>query len=63
MKRTTGPAEPLLTVEQVALQMSCSIRTIRRRIKAGELPVIRDGRLLRILPEDLRHRIKSCRDL
>lgn len=46
--------ERLLTIRDVAnLQQTCE-RTIRRRIASGELPVIRDGRLVRIRPSDLR---------
>ncbi|WP_083656015.1 helix-turn-helix domain-containing protein [Mongoliimonas terrestris] len=46
--------ERLLTIRDVAnLQQTCE-RTIRRRIASGELPAIRDGRLVRIRPSDLR---------
>ncbi len=46
--------ETLLTVQQVAELENVSSKTIRRRIEAGALPAIRNGRLLRIRPRDLR---------
>ena len=55
IRKQTGP-EPvrLLTLAAVAEALGCSIKTVRRRIATRELPVIRDGRLLRIDAEDLR---------
>lgn len=38
----------LLTLEQVAAVLGCSIRTVRRRVDAGAIPVYRDGRILRV---------------
>ena len=40
--------EKLLTVTQAAEMLQCSPNTIRRRIRAGELKVMRSGRILRI---------------
>ncbi len=59
-KQTTLP-EKLLTEKVVSEILGCSIRTVRRRIEAGELAVIRDGRLKRIQPEDLRSYIQRRR--
>lgn len=54
MKRETDPPERLLTIKEVAqIQQTCE-RTIRRRIASGELLAIRDGRLIRVRPRDLR---------
>ena len=53
--------ERLLTVEEVARILGCSIKTIRRRIDKGELAVIRDGRLIRAHPDDLRRYIAQRR--
>jgi excisionase family DNA binding protein len=54
MTKFNDPHEPLLTVKEVAeIQRICE-RTVRRRIASGELPAIRDGRLLRVRPRDLR---------
>ena len=47
-------SEPLMTIKDVAVSMNASEKTVRRRIAAGELPVIRDGRLIRIRPKDYR---------
>ncbi|MCZ4263018.1 helix-turn-helix domain-containing protein [Limimaricola sp. G21655-S1] len=55
MPRTLAPdLETLLTIQQVAELENVSPKTIRRRIKSGGLPAIRNGRLLRIRPQDLR---------
>lgn len=42
--------EKLYTVDEAADAMRCSGQTIRRRIKAGELNAVRNGRLL-FVPE------------
>jgi len=46
-------------VKDVAAAMKASDKTVRRRIAAGELPVIRDGRLIRIRPKDYRNYLIS----
>lgn len=56
---TKTPARPadlerLLTVDEVADLENVSSKTIRRRIAAGELRALRNGRSLRIRPQDLR---------
>ena len=43
----------LLTIREAAERLGVSIETVRRRIKAGELRVIRDRRIIRIHPDDL----------
>ena len=53
--------EKLLTETDASEILGCSVRTIRRRIEAGDLAVIRDGRLKRIQPEDLRIYIRNRR--
>ena len=46
--------ERLLTIKEVAkIQQTCE-RTVRRRIASGELPALRDGRLIRVRARDLR---------
>ena len=40
--------EKWYTVQQAAEMLQCSQNTIRRRIKSGELSVMRSGRILRI---------------
>lgn len=52
---------PLLKLTEAAENLGVSVETIRRRINAGELPVIRDGRILRVHPRDLEHYIASRR--
>lgn len=51
----------LLTVDQIAEILNESTKTTRRRIKSGELPHIRLGRLVRVLPDDLERYIASRR--
>ena len=48
MTREINQPERLLTIKEVAkIQQTCE-RTVRRRIASGELPAIRDGRLIRV---------------
>ena len=59
MTRRDEFSEPLMTVKDVAAGMNASEKTVRRRIAAGELPVIRDGRMIRIRPKDYRSYLES----
>ena len=43
-----GRASQLLTVEDAAIRLSVSTKSIRRWIEAGELPAVRLGRAVRI---------------
>ena len=52
-------SERLMTVKDVATAMKASTKTVRRRIEAGDLPVVRDGRLIRIRPMDFRRYLAS----
>lgn len=53
--------ERLLTIKEAAQRLNMSLKTVNRRIKAGDLPVIRDGRIVRIRPDDLRRYISQRR--
>jgi excisionase family DNA binding protein len=59
-KRTDFP-NALLTKKAVALIVGASEKTIDRRIRSGELPVIRDGRIIRVHPDDLERYIAARR--
>ena len=59
MTKSNEVSEPLMTVKDVAADMKASEKTVRRRIAAGELPVIRDGRMIRIRPKDYRAYLES----
>ena len=61
MPKQSDMPERLLTVEEVADVLKSSIKTIRRRIDKGELAVFRDGRLIRVQPDDLRRYIAQRR--
>ena len=54
MKKPADELERLLKVSEAAELENVSDKTIQRRIASGELPAIRDGRLIRIRPQDLR---------
>ena len=43
----------LLTIPQAAAQLTVSVRTLRRWIDDGRLPVVTFGRLVRLRPADL----------
>jgi len=47
------PLPRLLSMEDTAEVLGCSIKTLRRMIDAKTLPVVRLGRLIRVHPEDL----------
>ncbi len=54
MSRNDDLPDHLLTIREVAeIQKTCE-RTVRRRISAGELAAVREGRLLRVRARDLR---------
>ncbi len=59
MTKRDDMSEPLMTVKEVAADMKASEKTIRRRIETGDLPVIRDGRLIRIRPMEYRRYLAS----
>ncbi len=59
MTKRDDVSEPLMTVKELAADMKVSEKTVRRRIAAGELPVIRDGGLIRIRPKDYRSYLES----
>lgn len=61
-----GPGTPLpqlLSLADTAQLLGCSLKMLRRRIAAKELPVIRDGRLVRVHPDDLTRFIAARRSL
>lgn len=55
--------EALLTITQAADFLNVSPKTVRRRIDAGELSVFRDGRLVRVHPNDLDRYVAARRSL
>jgi excisionase family DNA binding protein len=54
MTKETAIPEPLLTIEQVATILNVASKTVRRRIATGHLPCVRDGRIVRVRPIDVR---------
>ena len=61
MTPTSKRPARLLTVSEVADILNTSVKTVYRRIKSSTLPVIRDGRSVRIHPEDLDRYIAARR--
>jgi len=55
--------EVLLTLSDVAEILQCSEKTVKRRVATGDLPVVRDGRLVRVHPDDLDRYVKLRRSL
>ena len=53
----------LLTLSDVAEILQCSEKTVKRRVATGDLPVVRDGRLVRVHPDDLDRYVKLRRSL
>jgi excisionase family DNA binding protein len=53
----------LLTLQDVAHELRCSVPTVKRRIRSGALPTYRDGRLVRVREDDLRRYVaeRVCR--
>jgi excisionase family DNA binding protein len=57
----TGPVPQLLRLDEVADTLGVSLKTVRRRVDAGELVVIRDGRVVRVHPNDLERYVAARR--
>lgn len=53
--------DQLLTLQQVADRLQVSMSTVHRKVKAGELVVVKIGRNLRVRPEDLDAYIEASR--
>jgi excisionase family DNA binding protein len=47
----------LLMLEEVADELGCSVATVKRRVRSGDLPVYVDGRIVRVREDDLRRYI------
>lgn len=48
------PEPVLLTLADAARLLSVSLRTVQDRVAAGDLPVVRIGRCVRVRPDQLR---------
>jgi excisionase family DNA binding protein len=57
----TRDAAQMLTIQNVADRLRCSVDTVRRRIADGRLRALRDGGLIRISEADLTAYIKRSR--
>lgn len=55
------PTASLLTAEQIAARCQVALRTVRRWITAGDLPVLRLGRAVRIAEDDLERFLQRSR--
>ena len=45
--------ERLLRLSDVAVELDCSVATVKRRVREGALPAFRDGRIVRVRESDL----------
>jgi excisionase family DNA binding protein len=54
--------EKLYTVQQAAGILQCSLSTIRRRIKSGELKAIKSGQILRIPESSIKAMMQPTTD-
>ena len=61
MNRPTDTLKKLLTKKAAAAILGISDKSLDRRIRTGELPVIRDGRIIRVHPDDLDRYIAARR--
>ena len=59
--RPGSPLPRLLSLEEARTVLGCSLKTLRRRIAARDLPVVRDGRLVRVHPQDLERYVAARR--
>lgn len=60
--RLAKPARPissLLTICEASTYLHMSVKTLRRRIEAGDIPIFRDGRLVRLRQGELDHYIAT----
>jgi len=51
--------EGAMTVEELALILNCSNKTLYRTIKKGKLPSIRIGSLIRLCPQTVAEWLRS----
>jgi excisionase family DNA binding protein len=58
---TLAPRLRLLTLKEAAEVLRVSIKTLQRRISAGQLSAIRDGRMLRITLSEIERYIAERR--
>ncbi len=49
----------IVTIDEIAAHLGVSVKTVRRMVKAGKIPVMRAGAKLRFLPEDVVASIQS----
>ena len=56
-----GQPQPFLRVMAVATRLGVSVKTVRRMITSGDLPVHRIGKLLRVSEADLAVFVESMR--
>ena len=54
MNMPIKPVEALIPLDQAAKLLNMSKKTLWRRFKAGELPVVRDGNIISVMPDDLK---------
>ena len=58
-----GAPQQLLTLPEVCRILRLSPKTLQRRIEAGDLVVVRDGRRVLVTPQDLARYVAARRSL
>jgi len=61
MNMSIKPVEALIPLDQAAKILNMSKKTLWRRIKAGELAVVRDGNIISVMPDDLKNYLAKRR--
>ena len=61
MNKPSEPIETLIPLVQAAKILNMSMKTLWRRINAGELPIIRDGSITSVMPADLKNYLAKRR--
>ncbi len=61
MSTPGSPIEELMPLPKVAKILNMSMKTLWRRINAGELAVVRDDGVVSVIPDDLRTYINKRR--
>jgi len=60
-RRAVPATNTFHTIAEIADRLHCSVATVRRRIAAGSLRAVHDGRVVRISEADFQAYLRSAR--